>query len=151
MTYSFKDGYREGVMFLFYDGDTRKILVEHRPTDSGEMETFIPNGSIEMKDHVEEKDYKTVALFREVQEEFAGKIIIKSYVPISEYSVDEVKLRFYIYLIKEWIGKIPDHTVEDGKKHADLEWISLEKFRTQLKFESAIHACEKLQEYLKNN
>lgn len=73
--YSFCDGYLEAVVFVFYDQKTKKLLVEKRP--NGDI--FFPSGKIEKKDHDYKEDYKTVALKREVKEEFAGKVSFDYY------------------------------------------------------------------------
>jgi 8-oxo-dGTP pyrophosphatase MutT (NUDIX family) len=148
MAYSYKDGYREGVIFLFYkDG---RILIEHRPKEDGGIETFIPNGSIEDKDHGQELDYKLVALHREVYEEFQGKVKVNNCKKISEYKVDEIKIIFYTYVVDDWDGEIPEYTIEDGEKFADLELVRLDDFRNYLKLDSAVDACLALKNYLVN-
>lgn len=139
------ESYKEAVIFLFYRDN--KILIEHRPSPYG-IETFIPNGSIEEEDHEKGIDYRIAALHREIREEFLGKVNAKTFVKLSEFHVPEMKVLFYTYLITEWDGQIPEYTVEDGRKFADLEWINLDQYREYLKFDSAIHACKKLKEYL---
>jgi 8-oxo-dGTP pyrophosphatase MutT (NUDIX family) len=147
MTHSYNKKYREGVIFLFYrKGD---ILIEHRPTEEGK-EVFIPNGSIEEKDHNQGIDYRIVAMHREIEEEFDGKIKAKEFRKLSEFKVPKVKLHFYTYLITKWEGQFPEYTVEEGEKFSDLEWVSLKDYGKYLKFESAIDACKKLQKYLKD-
>jgi len=134
MTDYYNDGYLEAVLFLFYkDG---KILVEHRPKGNS-IEIFIPNGRIDTKDIQKDKDYKLVAMNREVYEEFSNKVKIKKFLPLGEFKVEEIKILFFGYLITEWTGVHPEYTVEDDEKFADLEWVSIEKYEEVLKLPSA--------------
>ena len=66
--YSYKDGYKEGVVFVFYRNG--KLLIELRPMENVETQNFFPNGSIELKDYNGQKDYKITALLREIGEKF---------------------------------------------------------------------------------
>lgn len=142
--YSYKDGYREGVIFLFYKDD--RILIEHRFLEGGKEEIFIPNGSIEAKDHGGKRPYDEAALFREVSEEFAGKVDITKYRKLGEFRVEAPRLWFHSYVVSGWRGEMPDHTVEDGKPASRLEWVLFADYRKYLRFESALDACQKLQD-----
>lgn len=143
----FSLGYREAVLFLFYKKG--HILIEHRPIKGGK-ETFIPNGGIDTKDMVGGEDYKVVAMKREIGEEFANKVEIKKFVPIGEFIVEEIKIKFYGYLVTDWTGIMPEHTVEDGQKFADLEWIKIEHYNKYLKFDSAQFFIKKTIDLLKD-
>lgn len=139
------EGYLEAVLFLFFqDG---KILIEHRPKRNTK-ETFIPNGKIETKDFHGDSDYKINAMKREVYEEFSGQVEVTNYRSIGVFDVDELKIRFFGYLITAWSGKVPEYTVEEGKKHADLEWVPIGKYKDYLKFPSSIFFVEKAIEAL---
>lgn len=140
MEHSFKDGYREGVVFAFLKGD--KILIEHRP--GKEKDIFFPNGSIEIKDHIEGKDYKEVCLIREVEEEFDGNIQLSKYEYLCETKADSIKIVFYTFLITEWKGDMPNFTVEDGEKFADLEWINLNDYKDYFIYDTAFEICENI-------
>ena len=142
---SYRNGYLEGVVFLFYrDG---RILIEHRPTESGK-ETFIPNGTIEEKDKGKKEDYRIVAMKREAFEEMQVRITEFEY--LADCKVEKVKLWFYCYVVTGWEGIIPQYTVEEGKKFADLEWILLTDYRKYFEFESAFEICESLISHLES-
>ena len=83
-----------------------RILIEHRPTESGK-ETFIPNGTIEEKDKGKKEDYKIVAMKREVYEEMQVRITEFEY--LADCNVEEVKLWFYCYVVTGWEGNIPQY------------------------------------------
>jgi 8-oxo-dGTP pyrophosphatase MutT (NUDIX family) len=137
----YKDGYLEGVLFIFLDGD--KVLIEHRPKGSGK-ETFIPNGKIEDSDLAGGADYPVVAMQREISEEFAGQVVAKRWTALGEFRAEAVKIKFYGYLIDEWEGELPAYTVEDGKKFADLEWIPLSAYRNYLTFDTSTFFMEQV-------
>lgn len=150
MTDSYKDGYKEGVIFLFYDGES--ILIEHRPSDDGQV-TFIPNGTIEEKDKnvASHDDYVLAALHREVNEEFAGQIAVESLDKLCEYKVEEPAIWFHSYVVTEWRGDVPEYTVKDGEKYADLEWVPLVAYDDYLDLPSAVETCESLHEYVRQS
>ncbi len=140
MNYSYKDGYREGVVFAFLHSN--KVLIEHRPTSNEDKDSFFPNGSVEEKDHENDKDYKEVCLLREVGEEFGGKVKLIDYDFLCEHKVDSINIVFYTYLITKWEGEIPAYTVEEGEKFADLEWINLSEYKKYLFYDTAHKICE---------
>lgn len=137
---SYKDGYKEGAIFLFFDGEA--ILIEHRPTG----ETFIPNGTTEEADKSSEyhSDYILVTLHREVEEEFAGTVTVESLEKLCEYKVEEPPIWFHAFVVTDWTGEIPEYTVEDGQRYADLEWIPLDNYGEYLDLPSALEVCETL-------
>ncbi|WP_135822728.1 NUDIX hydrolase [Halostella litorea] len=145
MPYSYRDGYLEGAMFLFYDGE--RILIEHRPDGDGTV-TFVPNGKIEErdKDAATYDDYRLAALHREVDEEFAGRVEVDAVEKLCEHRVDELDLWFHCYAVTDWTGEVPDHTVEDGERFADLEWVPLAEYEEHLELGSAREACRTLAE-----
>lgn len=147
MTDSYRDGYMEGVIFLFHDdGD---ILIEHRPTEDG-TETFIPNGTIEERDKTSARheDYTVAGLLREVDEELQGQVTVESLDKLCEYKVEDPAIWFHAYVVSEWDGTVPAYTVEDGERFADLEWVPLDAYDDYLSFPSAIATCESLVDYL---
>lgn len=147
MPVSYRHGYIEGVIFLFYDGSD--ILIEHRPTENG-TETFIPNGTIETRDQTSEyhDDYILAGLLREVDEEFQGQVTVGSLEKLCEYTVEDPAIWFYAYVVTEWEGEVPAYTVEDGDRYADLEWVPLDAYDEYLSFPSAVATCESLLEYV---
>jgi 8-oxo-dGTP pyrophosphatase MutT (NUDIX family) len=140
-------GYREAVLFLFYKKG--HILVEHRPAGDAK-ETFIPNGGIDEKDLKLEGGYRINAMRREVNEEFDNKIKLKKFISIGEFAVEEIKINFFGYLVLDWEGIMPEYTVEDGKKFAELEWINIEEHKKFLKFDSALFFVNKTLELMQN-
>lgn len=147
---SYKDGYMEGAIFLFYDdGD---ILIEHRPTGSG-TETFIPNGTVEDRDKTSgyHDDYIVAALLREVDEEFQGQVTVTEFDKLCEYKVEDPAIWFHAYVVTEWEGEVPEYTVEDGGRYADLEWVPLDAYDDYLEFPSAVATCKQLRRYVDSN
>jgi len=138
MTVSHRQGYEEAVLFLFVDGD--EILIEHRP----DGDTFIPNGSIEAQDKHGERDYRVAALHREVREEFADAVTVEAMTELCEHRVPDPALWFYCYAVTDWTGTVPEYTVEDGDRFADLEWVPLPDYENHLEFGSAQAACAAL-------
>ena len=146
--YSYKGKFREGVVFAFYkDG---KILIEHRPDAKGGTgkDVFFTNGSIEMKDHGKDQDYRIVAHNREVNEEFDGNIVPTDTRYLGELEVPEINLVFYVYLTLGWEGTMPAYTIEEGKKFADLEWIELDRQSEYFKYPSAFTICDMIGKYI---
>lgn len=143
----YKDGYLEAVLFLFYKNG--KILIEHRPKGNTK-EIFIPNGRIDKKDISKNEDYRIKAMKREIREELGKHITIKNYLYLGEFFVEIRKIKFYGYLVLDWKGKIPLFTIENNKKHADLEWIPIRSYKKYLNFESASFFVEKAKRLIKH-
>jgi 8-oxo-dGTP pyrophosphatase MutT (NUDIX family) len=137
----YKDGYLEGVLFIFLNGD--KVLVEHRPKRGG-VETFIPNGKIEETDLLGSEDYRVAAMKREVAEELNHAVEVQRFTPIGEFYAEAIKVKFYGYLIEEWTGQMPAYTVEEGQKFADLEWIPIAAYRDYLAFDTSTFFMEQV-------
>lgn len=144
---SYKHGYKEGAIFLFFDGEN--ILIEHRPSGV----TFIPNGTTEEKDKSSNShdDYILATLHREVDEEFDGAVTVESLQKLCEYQVEDPPLWLHAYVVSDWTGAVPEYTVEDGERYADLEWIPLSEYDEYLELPSAIEACETLQRRVATN
>lgn len=120
---SYKDGMIEGVVFCFYSNG--RVLLEDRGKGFNN-EAFFPNGTIELKDK-SEKDYVMNALYREVSEEFAGQITIKSKRSVGELTVPQVNVLFYIYVITNWDGEFPKVIKEEGEVDSKINFFSIEK------------------------
>lgn len=146
LSYTFKDGFREGVVFAFYQEG--EILIETRPTVEGKKEVFFPSGSIEDKDY-KETDYKVGAMYREVEEEFKGNIEILKHSYLGCLKVKEISVIFYIYLITEWKGEMPKYIEEIGENPSELKWINLECEDDYFKFDSAFEITSRIKKYLK--
>ncbi|WP_066498907.1 hypothetical protein [Abyssisolibacter fermentans] len=147
MPYAYKNGYREGVVFVFLKSNNM-VLIENRHVEDNKHEVFFTSGSIEDKDYKSKSDYKITAMLREVGEEFENNVNVKKYVYLDEMKVDEINVIFYIYLITEWDGNMPEYTVEREKKFADLKWIYLNEKEKYFKFESAFKICSRIEKYL---
>lgn len=141
--YSYKDGYREGVLFLF--GRNGKVLIEDRG-QGFDKEAFFPNGSIEIKDK-ESEPYILTALFREIKEEFAGKINVKNIVDLGELKVDEISVIFYIYCITDWDGEFPEFIKEEGEPDSRLGMFSVEEARQMVNYDSALEILKRVDNY----
>ncbi len=74
---------------------------------------------------------------RESQEEFElGNFKPVKYEFLTTIDFDESnkqgeidKLKIHYFVVTEWTGDIPDHTIEHGKKHADLIWFPISKYK----------------------
>jgi len=141
--HSYKDGFREGVVFCFYkDG---KILLEDRGKGF-EVEAFFPNGSIELKDKEFGGDeYILYSLNREVNEEFNRQIIIKDKKYLGEIKVPEINVLFYVYCITAWDGIFPSHIIEDGEPDSVIEFFGIPEARDILKFDSALEILRRVE------
>lgn len=146
MGYSFKNGWREGVIFVFFDNG--KINIEYRPSENGKEEIFFTNGSIEDKDHGSEEDYRVIALKREVNEEFDGKVEISEYNYLGEIKVNAINVIFYVYVINSWKGELPDYTIEDGEKFSRVEWVDLDKVDNVFEYDSAREISALIREFI---
>jgi 8-oxo-dGTP pyrophosphatase MutT (NUDIX family) len=128
--YSYRDGLREGVVFLLVD-DRQRVLLEWRPDKDGNLtDVFFPSGSIERKDHGHDgADYREIALRREVGEEFRGGVTVGRVRYLGEAKVPAIGLIFHVCWVESWSGDPGDWTWEDGAPHARLAWIPLDAAR----------------------
>lgn len=149
MSYTYKNGYREGVVFIFLEDE--RVLIENRSVDDNTYEVFFTSGSIEEKDYLGDSDYKINAMLREVDEEFNHKVKIRKYEYLEELKVEEINVIFYIYLITDWEGKIPNFTIENSKKDADLQWINLDEKEQYLIYDSAFEICRRIETHISLN
>ncbi len=138
--YSYKDGYREGVLFVFYKNG--RVLLEDRGLGF-DREAFFPNGSVETKDK-ESKQYIKTALFREIKEEFADRIKVKRMIDLGQLKVDEINVVFYIFCIIEWEGDFPKYIRETGELDSQIEMFTLEKARKVVKYKSAHEILDRI-------
>lgn len=139
--YSYKEGYREGVLFAFYREG--QVLLEDRGLGF-DKEAFFPNGSIEEKDKEDTEDYVKTALFREIREEFAGKIEVNKLIYLGELKVDEINVIFYIYCIVDWKGTFPKYIVEVGEKDSKIKMFPLDEARKIVKYNSAYEILDRI-------
>lgn len=126
---SIKDGRTEAVMWILYKDN--KILIEDRPKQEQGESRCIPCGHIDL--NRDKDNYIESAFLRESQEEFeSGKFKPTKYEFLTTIDFDEPKkdgsiyhLKLHYFVITKWDGKIPNYTIEDGKKHSDLVWIPI--------------------------
>lgn len=147
MSPTHRAGYEEAVIFCFHDAGS--VLIEHRPAPDG-TDTFIPNGSVEERDAEDPRhdDRFLAALHREVDEEFQGQVAVDAVTKLCEHRVEAPALWFHAYAVTDWTGTVPEYTVEDGERFAELEWIPLSAAENYLEYPSARAACAELEALL---
>jgi|TARA_Y100000310_G_scaffold216834_1_gene217891 8-oxo-dGTP pyrophosphatase MutT (NUDIX family) len=131
--YSIKDGRTEAVMWILYKDN--QILIEDRPQEEQGESRCIPCGHIDL--NRDKDNYIESAFLRESQEEFeSGSFKPVKYEFLTSVDFDEPnkqggidKLRLHYFVVTEWTGDIPEYTVEDDKKHADLVWFPISKYK----------------------
>jgi 8-oxo-dGTP pyrophosphatase MutT (NUDIX family) len=132
--YSIKDDRIEAVMWVVYRDD--KIVIEKRPEHPTKATTCIPAGHIDINKDVGD-DYIEAAFLRETQEEFAAggfKPTKWEYLKAIDFEETErdgsvTKLKLHYFLVTEWEGEVPEHTVEHKGKHADLVWLPVSSYK----------------------
>ncbi|MFW9875873.1 MAG: NUDIX domain-containing protein [Candidatus Thorarchaeota archaeon] len=147
--FSYKGNYIEAVVFVFYKNG--KVLIENRPSNpdhTGPKANFFPSGKIDKDDHNYDEDYRTIALKREILEEFENKIKFKDHHYLGEVKVDPIKIHFYVYLITDFKGSFPKYTIEKGEKFADLFWIDLNDKEKYFIYDSAFQICDMVGSFL---
>jgi 8-oxo-dGTP pyrophosphatase MutT (NUDIX family) len=131
--YSIVDGRIEAVMWIVYKEG--KVVIEKRPAHPTKATVCLPAGHIDL--NVDKgDDYISSAFLRESQEEFsAGKFkpLKWEYLKAIDFEETErdgsvTKLRLHYFLVTEWEGDVPEHTVEHNGKFAKLEWFPIEKY-----------------------
>ncbi|MCP4373749.1 MAG: NUDIX domain-containing protein [Deltaproteobacteria bacterium] len=137
--------YAESVIYVFVKGNN--ILTEKRYIHDSFV-NCLPGGGIEETDRRCE-DYASAALQREVKEELLVDVI--TYKHILNFTIAEVKNRFYVFIVTEWNGIIPEYTVEppgSGQRHADLKWVSIHDYLPTIKHPQFREVCQAITEYL---
>lgn len=148
--HTYFNGYREGVVFAFYDDVVETILLEIR--NKKDHDIFFTNGSIEITDYSNQKDYKINALLREVSEEFSSQISVqeKDLIPIDTVFVDNINIFFYVYLITAWKGTFPEFTIEEGERFADLIWVSIPDAYETMPYDSGKYILKQIDAHLQD-
>lgn len=119
--YTYRDGYREGVVFLFTNADGQ-VLLEYRR--EGDVESpFFPNGSVEKKDQEYSGNHLWSSVMREISEEL-GDVFPINVSHLGVVVAEPIKVIFDVFHVSRWKGVIPSHTTEDGKPFGRLEWMS---------------------------
>ena len=128
--YSIKEGRTEAVMWIVYKN--KELIVEERPADEQGESVCIPCGHIDL--NRDKGNYIESAFLREIGEEFkSGEFKPTKYEFLTSVDFDEPnkeggidKLRLHYFVVYDWEGEVPDHTVEDGKVHAYLRWVPID-------------------------
>ena len=131
--YSIVDNRLEAVMWIVYDGE--RVVIEKRPPHPTKATVCLPAGHIDLEVDTGD-DYIEKAFLREAGEEFAeGKFKPTKWEYLKAIDFEETerdgtltKLRLHYFLVTEWEGKVPEHTVEHNGKHAELEWMPIEEY-----------------------
>lgn len=129
---------KEVVVFIFYDSQKKKYLIEKRVSGQlyGGMKIF-PGGRVE--DNEIGNLEKT--LFREIKEELGVSPI--DYIDL-KYPVDAGNgWTLYPFLVTSWKGKISERILDKG---GVLEWIDRDKYIPKL--DTMTKILEKVNEYV---
>ena len=116
---------KKAVVYIFYDKNTDKFLVENRTADqflAGEK--LFPGGKVEDG----EINDLTKTLLREAQEELG--VNITEYKDMNSPIVGIGGFILYPYLISSWDGQIPEKVLDKGSV---LEWVNTKTFKSNLK------------------
>ena len=132
--YSIVDGRTEAVMWILTKYD--KFLVEDRPIYEQGESRCIPCGHINLD--LDKGDYIESAFLRESKEEFkSGNFVPLKYHFLKTIDFDETnhkggidKYKLHYFVVTNWDGVVPEYTVEDGKKHSDLNWILISSYKS---------------------
>jgi 8-oxo-dGTP pyrophosphatase MutT (NUDIX family) len=132
--YSIKDGRIEAVMWIVYRDD--KIVIEKRPPHPTKATVCIPAGHIDLNQD-KGKDYIEQAMLREAKEEFSlGDFTPTKWKYLKAIDFEEqerdksiTKLRLHYFVITDWTGTVPKHTIENKGKHADLVWFPISDYK----------------------
>ncbi|MDP3918216.1 MAG: NUDIX domain-containing protein [Candidatus Woesebacteria bacterium] len=116
---------KKAVVYIFYDKNTDKFLVENRTKDqflAGEK--LFPGGKVEQN----ELNDLTKTLIREAKEELG--VTITKYVELNPVITGLGGFRLYCFLVTSWSGRIPKIVLDKGSV---LEWIDRKTFVPNLK------------------
>lgn len=116
---------KKAVVYIFYDKNTDKFLVENRTKDqflAGEK--LFPGGKVEQN----ELDDLTITLIREAKEELGVDIL--EYVKLIPAVIGIGGFMLYPYLVTSWGGQIPEKVLDKG---SILEWVDRKTFKPKLK------------------
>lgn len=116
---------KKAVVYIFYDNNTDKFLVENRTKDqflAGEK--LFPAGKVE----TDELDNLDKTVIREAKEELG--VNITEYKDLRSPVVGIGEFILYPYLITSWEGQIPERVLDKGSA---LEWVGRYHFKPKLK------------------
>jgi 8-oxo-dGTP pyrophosphatase MutT (NUDIX family) len=141
---------KEAVLYIFIKNN--HILIEHRlQGEKTILGIMIPGGGIESHDQVDGKDYREVALFREIGEELGNHIVIKEYHSLGSIIRTETGTPFHMFLVTAWEGDMPDYIIEDGIQDGKLEWMAIDDVQQQTTNQITLDALEHVKKYLENS
>ena len=127
-----KDIYhRVAVLFIFYDQQTNKILVEERSDKqifSGKK--IFPGGSMEISDN----NNLTRTLIREISEELG--VLPTKFLNLEYPVIGETGAILCPFLITKWNGSIPDKVMDKGNS---LKWVDLGSYEPEPESVRKIH------------
>lgn len=116
---------KKAVVYIFYDKNSDKFLVENRTNDqflAGEK--LFPGGKVEP----DELEDLSKTLIRESKEELGVDIIEYHYLNLPVVGIGGFML--YPYLVTLWKGQIPEKVLDKGSV---LEWVDRKTFKPNLK------------------
>jgi 8-oxo-dGTP pyrophosphatase MutT (NUDIX family) len=119
------------VLFIFYNHQTNKILIEERSPDqifSGKK--IFPGGSMEKYDN----NNLVTAFKREVSEELG--VTPTKYLNLEYPIIGETGAILCPFLITKWDGNIPNKVLDKGNS---LEWVDLDSYESELESVRKIH------------
>lgn len=125
--------------------------MEIRNEESNDV--FIPNGSIENSDKLDDgSDYRIVALHREISEEFENKLLVRNSDVnfIDTFYVDDIMVVFHLYLITDWVGDVPNYSVDDDISKVPLIWVSLLDAYDAIPYESGHDMINSISKFIEN-
>ncbi len=100
-----------------------------------------------MKDHADgRKDYREVALRREIDEEFRGGVTVDRIRYLGDVEVPAIGIVFYVYWIASWSGDPGAHTYEEGVPFGKLRWLPLGEVSTVNSYDSTARMTKMLEE-----
>lgn len=116
---------KKAIVYIFYNKDADKFLVENRTMDQSMAgEKVFPGGKVEPG----ELHDLSKTLIRETKEELGVEVI--EYVVLNPAVVGIGGFLLYTYLVTIWKGIIPEKVLDKGSK---LEWINRRLFNPNLK------------------
>jgi len=116
---------KKAVVYIFYDKNTDKFLIENRTQDqflAGEK--LFPGGKVKLN----ELDDLAKTLVREAKEELGVDIV--EYTELNPAIVGIGGFILYPFLITSWGGRIPEKILDKG---SILEWVDRTTFKPNLK------------------
>ena len=129
------------VIFILYNQQTNKILIEQRmPDQIFAGKKLIPGGSMEITDN----NNLETTLKREISEELG--VTPTKYLNLEYPIIGETGAILCPFLITEWDGDIPEKIIDKGNT---LEWVDYDLWEPELK--SVKEILGRATNFIKNN